>query len=55
MKTAPPRPPRLGYKLISLLLKRGEHYGLVGDFDELYAEKAAEKGRAVARILPPRF
>jgi putative ABC transport system permease protein len=46
----PLRPPRLGRRLISLLLKRGEHWGLIGDFDELYAEKAAERGRVSARI-----
>jgi putative ABC transport system permease protein len=51
MKTPPlPRPPRLGYGLLSFILKRGEHWGLVGDFDELYAEKASEKGQAAARV-----
>jgi putative ABC transport system permease protein len=51
MKTlSPPRPPRLGYALLSFLLKRGEHWGLIGDFDEIYAERAAEKGRAAARV-----
>ncbi len=50
MKSTLPRPPRLGYRLVSLLLKRGEHYALIGDFDELYAEKAKEKGRARARF-----
>jgi putative ABC transport system permease protein len=47
--SSPPRPPRLGYALLSLLLKRGEHWGLIGDFDEVYAERVAEKGRAAAR------
>jgi putative ABC transport system permease protein len=62
MKPSPPRPPRLGYFLMRLFLGRGEHYSMVGDFDELYAETAAARGRRaagawymgqVARLIPP--
>ncbi len=47
--TSPLRPPRIGRGLLSLLLGHGEHWGLVGDFDEMYAERARERGRASAR------
>ena len=47
--TSPLRPPRIGHGLLSLLLGNGEHWGLVGDFDEMYAERARERGRASAR------
>ncbi len=43
-----PRPPRIGRGLLSLLLGSGEHWGLVGDFDEMYAERARDKGRLAA-------
>ncbi len=50
MKTAPsPRPPRLARGLLALLLGSGEHWGLIGDFDEIYAERAREKRRPSAR------
>ncbi len=42
-------PPRLGRGLLSLLLSSGEHWGLIGDFDEIYSERAREKGSASAR------
>jgi putative ABC transport system permease protein len=50
MKTVKsPRSPRLARGLLSRFLGSGEHWGLIGDLDEIYAERAREKGRASAR------
>jgi putative ABC transport system permease protein len=50
MKTGiSPRAPRLARGRLSLLLGKSEHWGLIGDFDELYAERAREKGPSSAR------
>jgi len=50
MKSSSRRPSESGHRLISLLLRRGEHYSLIGDFDEIYAERVRESGRARARL-----
>ncbi len=44
-----PKPPRIARGLLSLLLGNGEHWGLVGDFEETYAKRARERGRLSAR------
>jgi putative ABC transport system permease protein len=44
------QPPRWGRRLISLLLRRGEHWGLIGDFDEIFSERVAANGPARARV-----
>ena len=47
--TPPPKPPRAGRGLLSLLLGNSEHWGLIGDLDEIFAERARAKGRALSR------
>jgi len=47
--TSAPKPPLAGHQLLTFLLRNGEHWGLVGDLDEMYADRAREMGRASAQ------
>ena len=44
MKQNPERASRLGYRLLSTILGRGEHYTLIGDLEEIHAGLVEEKG-----------
>jgi putative ABC transport system permease protein len=48
MNPATARPPRLGYRLMALILGRSEHYALLADFDELYLNILKKNGRTAA-------
>jgi len=48
--TSFPRSPRLGFKILSSILGRGEHDTLIGDYEEFYLETARTKGTAAARL-----
>ena len=50
MKSGPARSPRLGYRVLSLALRRGEHDVLLGDIEECFSGLAKEKGEAAARL-----
>ena len=49
MSRDPERLTRLGRKALIAFLGRGEHFAVVGDFEELYAEVVREKGPLQAR------
>ena len=44
MKNKQIRPSKIGYWLLCRFLGKSDHYTLIGDFEELYAEMAMEKG-----------
>jgi putative ABC transport system permease protein len=44
------RKSRLGYRVLSFGLGRGEHFTLIGDFEEIHAEMARERGALVAGL-----
>jgi len=50
MKGGPARSPRLGHRVLSLVLGRGEHDVLLGDIEECFSGLAKEKGEAAARL-----
>jgi putative ABC transport system permease protein len=64
MSKDPERMSRLGHKILSAVLGRGEHFTVVGDLEEIHAEIARDKGalragawywRQIVRSLPAYF
>ncbi len=50
MKNGLARSPRLGHRVLSLALGRGEHDVLLGDIEEYFSSLAKEKGESAARL-----
>ena len=50
MKTKSNTPPKFGHWLLSRIYGGGDHFTLVGDFGEVYAELAEDKGSSAARL-----
>lgn len=50
MKNNPFAPPKFGHWLLSRIYGGGDHFTLIGDFGEVYAELAKERGRSAASL-----
>jgi putative ABC transport system permease protein len=50
MRRRSERPSRLGYRFLSRLLDRSEHFTMIGDLEEIRADMAKEKGASAARL-----
>ena len=48
MKNKSTAPPKFGHRLLSWIYGGGDHFTLVGDFGEVYAELVKERGRSAA-------